>query len=197
MSLRFRSSRAARLTAAAIALGVVAGSAATVSATVGGGGGRGGGDHDHGGAIRESLSGFEEAPLALSTSGHGKLRAQVTDDGIAYRLSYDALEGTVSQAHIHFGAVGQSGGISVFLCTNLGNGPTGTPLCPPAPGEVTGMVGPTGVVGPAAQGIDPGQYDELVAAIRAGAAYVNVHSAKYPAGEIRSQIEDDHEGHHH
>ena len=63
--------------------GVVAGTAAAVSATVGGGGGRGGGDDDRGGSVRESLSGYEETPLALSTSGHGKFRAKVTDEGIS------------------------------------------------------------------------------------------------------------------
>ena len=188
--------RLARIGAAAVVLGVVAGSAAAVSATVGGGGGD---DRDGsgGGTLHESLTGYEETPLALSTSGHGRFRATVTDEGISYTLTYDALEGAVSQAHIHFGAINQTGGISVFLCTNLGNGPTGTPACPPAPGEVSGTVGPAGVVGPASQGIDPGQYDELVSAIRAGAAYVNVHSAKYPGGEIRAQIENGHEGHHH
>ena len=44
------------------------------------------------------------------------------------------------------------------------------------------MVGPTG------QGIDPGQYGELLRAIRAGATYANVHSSKYPGGEIRAQL---------
>ena len=135
-----------------------------------------------GGAINERLTGYEETPLALSTPGNGKFRAMVTDTGIEYTLSYADLEADVLQAHIHFGATGQSGGISVFLCTNLGNGPTGTPACPPAPGTVSGMVGPTGVVGPAGQGIDVGQYEELVDAIRAGAAYVNVHSDKYQVG---------------
>ena len=37
----------------------------------------------------------------------------------------------------------------------------------------------------------------LVAAIRSGTAYVNVHSTLYPGGEIRAQIERGHEGHHH
>jgi hypothetical protein len=37
----------------------------------------------------------------------------------------------------------------------------------------------------------PGEFAELVAAIRAGRAYANVHSDKVPAGEIRGQINDD------
>jgi len=179
---------------AAVALGVVAGSAAAVSAT-GGGAGRHGGDG--GGSIHESLTGYEETPLALSTGGHGRFRATVSDTEISYTLSYEALEGAVQQSHIHFGATGQTGGISVFLCTNLGNGPAGTQACPAAPATITGTITPANVIGPAAQGIAAGQFDELLAAIRNGTAYVNVHSTLYPGGEIRAQIERGHEGHHH
>ena len=191
MSLR---SRSLRYGAAAVALGVVAGSAAAVSAAGGGGAARDGGEGPNG-AINEQLTGYEETPLALSTGGHGTFRAMITDAGITYTLTYDALEAPIRQAHIHFGAIGQSGGISAFLCTNLGNGPIGTPLCPAAPGSVSGLIEPGQVFGgAAAQGLAAGEYDELVAAIRSGAAYVNVHSDKYPAGEIRGQIEH---GNHH
>ena len=78
--------------------------------------------------IREQLSGYEEAPLALSTPGQGEFEARLDKTSISYRLSYRDLEAPVNQAHIHFGAEGQTGpNISVFLCTNLGNGPVGTP----------------------------------------------------------------------
>ena len=43
-------------------------------------------------------------------------------------------------------------------------------------------------MGPAAQGIAPGEFDELVDAIRAGVSYANVHSTTYPMGEIRAQL---------
>lgn len=188
------SSRSARLVLAAVALGLVAGSAAAVSATVGGGGGA----RDDGGSgfIHERLCGYEETPLALSTSGHGRFSAQVTEAGIAYTLAYSETEGNVTQAHIHFGAIGQGGGISAFLCSNLGNGPAGTQACPPAPGTVSGTIIPADVIGPAGQGIAATEYAELLAAIRAGTAYVNVHTDKYGGGEIRGQIETGHEGHH-
>ena len=42
---------------------------------------------------------------------------------------------------------------------------------------------------PAAQGIAAGEFNELVAAIRAGATYANVHSTKYEGGEIRAQLD--------
>jgi hypothetical protein len=148
----------------------------------------GGGD-----SIRERLTGYEEDPLVLSTTGNGTFKAHVNEgqQTIDYRLRYADLEGAVQQAHIHFGGPRQSGGISVFLCTNLNNGPTGTQLCPPAPATVTGTIRPADVIGPAGQGIAAGEFTELLDAIRNGVTYVNVHSDKYTGGEIRAQLEED------
>lgn len=44
------------------------------------------------------------------------------------------------------------------------------------------------------QDIAPGEFSELLAAIRADSTYANVHSTKYPGGEIRNQLSahDDH-----
>src|SRR5580765_1370727 len=72
--------------------------------------------------IQEVLTGYQEVPV-VSTTGSGELRARISNDGssIAYELSYANLEGAVQQSHIHVGQAGVNGGISVFLCTNLGN----------------------------------------------------------------------------
>jgi CHRD domain len=177
----------ARLLVTAVAVGTVVATVATGSAATARGGPN---------VFREQLSGYEETPVALSTTGSGQFRAEISNsaDEISYRLSYTALEGTVTQAHIHFGAPAQSGGISVFLCTNLGNGPAGTQECPAAPATVTGTITPADVIGPAGQGIAAGEFDELVDAIREGVTYANVHSSLYPAGEVRGQLDA---GHHH
>jgi CHRD domain len=153
------------------------------------------GDGTIGNSLQVRLVGYQETPLALSTTGAGELRVQVGEDGqeISYELSYQDLEADVTQAHIHFGQRAQSGGVSVFLCTNLGNGPVGTQLCPAAPATVTGVLRAADVVGPAGQGIAAGEFAEFVDAIRSGTTYVNVHTAKYPAGEIRAQL--DHHSH--
>ena len=145
------------------------------------------------GKFAESLSGYQEDPLTLSTTGNGTFNADLSKDGteISYRLSYAGLEGTVAQAHIHFGGAAQSGGISVFLCTNLGNGPPGTQLCPAAPATITGTIRAADVIGPAGQGITAGQLGELVRAMKAGVTYANVHSSLYPGGEIRAQLDND------
>jgi CHRD domain len=139
--------------------------------------------------FKERLTGYQEVP-ALSTSGHGKFRASIRSGGsaIRYRLSYSGFSTPVQQAHIHLGQRGVSGGVSAFLCTNVG-GPPGTKPCPTPSGTVTGTLHAADVIGPGVQGIDPGEFGELVRAIRAGATYANVHTEKYPAGEIRAQID--------
>lgn len=154
------------------------------------------GDHGESRSIVAKLSGYQEDPLALSTAGSGRFKARIDEDlgTISYRLSYASLEGAATQAHVHLGGRAQSGGISVFLCSNLGNGPAGTQACPPAPATVSGTIAAVDVIGPVAQGVTAGQFAELLGAIRADATYVNVHSTLYPGGEIRAQL--DGPGHH-
>ena len=175
----------ARLVAAAIGGAVLLTAAATTTAA------NAGPDGDSS-SIRERLSGYQEDPLTLSTTGTGRFVATVNTAAqqISYRLSYAALEGSVLQSHIHLGQRAQSGGISVFLCTNLGNGPAGTQACPAAPATITGVIRPVDVIGPAAQGITAGQFAELAKAIRSEVTYGNVHSSLYPGGEIRAQLAD-------
>jgi CHRD domain len=165
--------------AALAAVASVAGVVATTAVA-------GGDDHD----ADARLTGFEEVP-AVSTDASGKFRARVraSSEEIQFRLSYSELSGPVQQAHIHFGQFAVNGGITAFLCSNLGNGPAGTQPCPEGPTTVTGTIGPAQVVGPADQGIAPGEFDELVEAIRAGVTYANVHSEPFPGGEIRGQID--------
>ena len=141
--------------------------------------------------MRTHLTGYQEVP-AISTDAGGKFKAKLhtSSQEIRFELSYAHLTGAVQQAHIHLGQRGVNGGISAFLCTNLGNGPAGTQACPPAPARITGTIRPADVVGPAGQGIDPMEFDELVEAIQAGVAYANVHSATSPNGEIRGQLRD-------
>jgi len=67
-----------------------------------------------------------------------------------------------------------------------------TPFCPAAPGgTVTGNITVANVIaaGTASQQIAAGELAEVVAAIRAGVAYVNVHATPLnPGGEVRGQI---------
>ena len=154
--------------------------------------------------ISEFLTGYQEVP-SVSTTATGNFEARISNDGsrIDWELSYADLEGAIQQAHIHIGNVGVNGGISVFLCTNLGNGPAGMQPCPAPPATISGTivaadVSPNIPATQAArnQGLNTGEIDELIKAIRAGATYVNVHSTTWPGGEIRSQINGN-SGHQH
>ena len=140
--------------------------------------------------VSEKLDGYQEDPLALSTSGRGEFEGRISNDGtkFAYELKYRDLEGDVAQAHIHLGGHSQSGGIIVFLCTNSGNGPGGTQLCPPDPATITGVIEADDIIGPAGQGIAAMEFGEFLRALRADSTYVNVHTSLHPGGEIRANI---------
>jgi hypothetical protein len=131
---------------------------------------------------KAKLTSFEEVP-AVSTNGSGEFKAKVRSNEIEYTLSYEDLSAAPAQAHIHFGQRSVNGGISAFLC-----GGDSKPPCPPAPATVTGTIEPQDVIGPESQGIAPGEFDELVRAMRAGVTYANVHTTNFPGGEIRGQI---------
>ena len=139
--------------------------------------------------LRATLSGFNEAPMTLVSTSRGTLTVNLNrqQKSLSYQLTYSDLEGDVTQAHIHIGTPHQSGGISVFFCTNFGNGPPETPACP-ASGTVSGLLTPTSVIGPAAQGVPAEAFDKLAEALLSNATYGNVHSTKYPGGEIRGQL---------
>jgi hypothetical protein len=140
--------------------------------------------------LHARLSGYNETPSTISTAGTGEFTAKIVGDSIEYELSYEDLQGSITQAHIHFGQAGLSGGIAAWLCGTASNpGPTGTPVCPgPNSGSVSGIITPAQVIGPAGQGISAGEFDALIAAIKEGAAYANVHTTFVGTGEIRGQI---------
>ncbi len=139
------------------------------------------------------MNGYEENP-DLSTTGTGSFTARLSNDGtsIHYKLSYSGLEGTVTQSHVHFAKPALNAGISFWLCETATNpSPSAsTPACPMPGGTVEGDITAAEVIGPAAQGIEAGNLAEILAAMRAGHAYANVHSTKYPGGEIRAQIDN-------
>jgi hypothetical protein len=143
------------------------------------------------------LSGFQETPLTISSPGSGEFFATIRADetAIDYVLTYRDLSSAVLQAHIHFGRPAISGGIVLFLCTNLAP-PAGVPTpqaCPDFPATITGTLTAANVIPVPAQGIDPGAtgFAEMIEAIRAGAAYANVHTTVNPGGEIRSRLRVD------
>ena len=138
--------------------------------------------------VKGTLSGYQEVP-AISTEASGKFEAKVPKGGgpIRYELRYRGIP-DVTQAHLHFGQTGVNGGIVVFICSNLGNGPEGTPACPAGSATLTGTATSEDVLAAADQGIAAGELDEVKRAVRAGVVYANVHSTEFGGGEIRAQL---------
>jgi hypothetical protein len=142
--------------------------------------------------FRASLDGYQEVigPGSISTVGRGTFEARVdsSDMTISFTLKY-TLENPATQAHIHFAQEHVGGGIIAFLCGGGGKDPcpTGTTGRVTVTGEITAA----DIIGPETQGIEPGSFAEAVRAMKAEATYVNVHSSRWPMGEIRGQISAD------
>jgi CHRD domain len=150
--------------------------------------------------FREFLNGVKEATAVVSTTGTGTFRATINQDEteINYVLTFQDLEGDVRQAHIHIGHPQNQGGIVLWLCDSATNPSpsTTTPECTQddplnlRAGRVTGTLTADDVQAQAGNGIAAGEFAEVIALIRAGRTYANVHSEKFTGGEIRSQIEN-------
>ena len=157
--------------------------------------------------LRTTLIGFNEVPV-VSTGAMGRFKAKIVDvaggQEIDYELSFSGLGGVVAQSHIHVAQKDVNGGIVLWLCQGTARAPAQvaatTPECTEAgtdgrAGNVSGTLTAASVVPVATQQIALTELDEVIAAIRAGNAYVNVHSAPSPGGEIRGQLDDDHSDH--
>jgi hypothetical protein len=160
--------------------------------------------HDDDGSGRDGarLNGYQEVS-SVSTTGFGSFFIKFNKNRTAdYVLSYRDIETPVTQAHIHFAQRSVNGPIEVWLCDgdpNAAPNPPGPPAqtpptCPPnTGGTVRGTITPADIQGdPAAtdRGIEAGNWEEFVAAVKVGHTYANVHSTRFPPGEIRGQIND-------
>jgi hypothetical protein len=160
-------------------------------------------DRDRDSRLSARLVGINEVP-SVSTGATGHLTATISRDeqSIEYELTFSGLGGAVAQSHIHIARKNVNGGIVLWLCQGSVK-PTDpaiaalTPACPQQ-GTVTGVLTAASVTPVATQQIGASELSEVIALIRAGAAYANVHTAPSPGGEIRGQIhvgDDDHGGH--
>jgi len=139
--------------------------------------------------FKAHLNGYQETPSSISTTGFGEFRAKLVDDNtLHFVFTYGGLEGGTSLfAHVHFGARSTGGGVSFFLCGPIANAPV---TCPDVEGVIEGDITAANVIGPNGQGIEPGSFGEILRAMRAGTAYVNIHTTRWTSGEIRGQIND-------
>ena len=148
------------------------------------------GDRD---TFHATLSGFQEVtgPGPILSEGKGTLRLRLDRQAqtLTFWLTYSNLTPGAFMAHIHFAPVHVGGSIMVWFCGGPpATAPAGVQRCPADGGTVTGIITAGDVQAIAAQHITAGDFDALEDALDNNSAYVNVHTAAFPAGEIRGQI---------
>jgi hypothetical protein len=113
--------------------------------------------------VSAHLTGSQETPKSKSKAT-GSFTGTVVEKGksktLKWRLTYKGLSGPGQAAHVHLGKKGVSGPVAVPLCGPCKSGAHGT-------AKIT---------------------EKIVSALEHHKAYANVHTAKYPNGEIRGQI---------
>jgi CHRD domain len=171
-------------------------------------------DRDNDRRLRINLTGFQEVIPpnlglgAIFSTGSGRLKLKIDKQNrtIDYELTYSFPDAAatptvgaqfVNQAHLHFGQKHTTGGITVWLCQSADNPApaavaAATPACPSPSGTVTGTIAPGQVLALAGQGLPAGQdgFDALLDALQSDAIYGNVHTDRFPSGEIRGQFAD-------
>lgn len=103
----------------------------------------------------------KRVPVSATGRFTGTAVEQANDRArVTWRLTFSNLSGRATAAHIHTGRVGRAGGVMVALCGPCRSGQRGTAMISHA----------------------------QLRTIRAGRAYVNVHTPRNAAGEIRGQV---------
>ncbi len=116
-------------------------------------------------SFKATLNSGQEVPHPKAPAGAaGTFVAKSTESGSTvsfhWVLKFHGLSGKAMAAHVHLGKKGKSGAVLVPLCGPCRNGQSGTVK------------------------IKSSVEDSL----EKGLTYVNVHTAKNPAGEIRGQV---------
>jgi len=102
-------------------------------------------------------------PAGVPASATGRFRGDTHNffgTKITWTLTFSHLSGKAVAAHIHLGKPGKAGGVLLALCGPCSSGQKGTVMLP------------------------LGQKTKILER----ATYVNIHTLKNPAGEIRGQV---------
>jgi hypothetical protein len=154
--------------------------------------------HSHVSRVTAELEGVHEVPAVLSPAAEGAFTATIDDkaETIHYELEFAGLQSPITQSHIHIAQEDVNGAIVIWLCQTPQAPDTVNPntqRCP-SDGTITGTIVPSDVRTVATQGLPATlsaseKFARVVAAIREGVAYANIHTVQSPGGEIRGQIQ--------
>ena len=132
-----------------------------------------------GGEFDATLTGAAERPNPVTTDASGSATVDVDEDGGTFEVEVEDITDVI-QAHIHIGDANTAGPIAVTLFD-------GGPVDFTDRGTLASGTFDETDIDPAS-GVDT--MEELIAALEAGNAYVNVHTTANPLGEIRGQLSD-------
>jgi len=100
------------------------------------------------------------SPKGVPVLASGRFTATVSGSKLTWKLTFKHLTGKATAAHIHLAKKGKAGPVAI-------------PLCGPCTSSMSRTVAVTSA---------------QMNAMKKGDAYVNVHTVKNPAGEVRGQI---------
>lgn len=120
-----------------------------------------------------SLDGANSVP-PIAGDGTGSATVTISDDGqsVSWDVSYSGLTAAPGAGHIHFAAANANGPVMIPFATVTATGSTGS-------FNAADYAGGEGL---------PADWAGVLAAIRGGNSYVNIHTAANPGGEIRGQL---------
>jgi len=113
-----------------------------------------------------TLNGANEKPTAVTTTAKGTAIVTVLGNQLTWKVDITSAIDSITAGHIHHAPIDSAGGVRV----NFAPAPTGV-----------------GFTGTATQG-SIAVADSIIAFMDAGNAYVNIHTKKNGAGEIRGQL---------
>ena len=140
--------------------------------------------------FRATMNGANERPDPTTTTATGVADFRYENEVLSWTVTLNNIT-NISGAHIHIGTANQAGGVLLGLGTT-GAGGTLTNA------GFSGSIARSAFTAPGS----PNQavtFDQMLAMMRTGAAYVNIHTSDpnlagnntqgdYPGGEIRGQI---------
>jgi Cu/Zn superoxide dismutase len=123
-----------------------------------------------------TLNSAAENNSANTSAATGTATFTISGTSISYTVNYSGLSSAPSASHLHIGATGSNGAVVVPF--------TGLPTA--ATGTFSGTFDTTNVKTQVSPPIT--NLDDVIAQMRSGGVYVNIHTSANPGGEIRGQL---------
>ncbi|MCU0650124.1 MAG: CHRD domain-containing protein [Gemmatimonadaceae bacterium] len=132
-----------------------------------------------------TLSGAQEVP-AVTTNANGWANWVLEDaNTIQYDIFVAGID-SITMAHFHANVAGQNGPIMAwFVPTETARAPGTGNISVPAAG---GILRQNRVSRASLSMVAPYTWDSLVTRMRAGSTYLNIHTRRFPGGELRGQV---------